>query len=481
MTHPEGKGYFVNVRRFRYDLLPSGAPAYGMVSAYKDPLGFESMFQADPFFLQHESQTDAAGNTHTGTIDYRVSKLRRIVDPNGHASENVYDAVGRIAAVIKPGDSAAQPSLVFEYWAPGHALPSFVRTSLREEAGQQGTFDSTVYYDGWGRSLQTRVEAEGGQFTVSGARNYNVRGGVLDRFVPYFAATDAYGNPPANGLTFRRSIDAQERELRVVHPDGSATERQYAGLAEEEFDREDLRTGSPHAGTPTRTVRDMQGRLLEVHQRLAGSTVLARYSYDVFGNLTAFRLSGSASGPAVAEYTYDLIGRRIRVQHEDAGPRRTVYDARGHVALRADARDNITEFQYDSMSRPTMRRYPTTGEPPVTWTYCDAGQWVSARPQPSGSLGERRRCSRDGSVQLRRAWQRHPSRTYMGRVRRHDDARGGSRLRLWRSAAPAHLPAADRWGRVARDYPGPRQRQRAAAHRAGPPVRCDPVDLEHHL
>ncbi len=45
--------------------------------------------------------------------------------------------------------------------------PIRVGVSQREVSGEEGTLDAYTYYDGWGREIQTRGEAEGGQWTVA--------------------------------------------------------------------------------------------------------------------------------------------------------------------------------------------------------------------------------------------------------------------------------------------------------------------------
>jgi RHS repeat-associated protein len=368
---PATNGYVVDMRRYRYASLPNGAVAYGVIDGSLDPRGSETVFQADPFYLHTISRTDPAGNTATATVDYRVSELTSTTDANGQVSENRYDALGRVITVVRPGDNLLYATTVYEYPAAAQPLPAFIRIRQREQAGAAGTFDSVEYVDGWSRKLQTRVEAEGGRFVVSGAVEYGARGGILTQALPYFENSPDYAPPPAAAPRFRFVVDALDRDVGVDDPDpGSITRKSYHGLTVEESDREDLAPGSPHFGTPTSYRLDTRGNVLEVHQRLSAATVVARFQYNVLGKLTALSLSGTA--PSV-RYQYDLLGRRLRTDHVDAGTVWAVYDARGNLAQQVDGLGRVVEHHFDGAGRLAERRFPTTGEPIIVFRYCDTG------------------------------------------------------------------------------------------------------------
>lgn len=369
---PEGHGWFVDRNRYRYAMLPDGSRAYGLYSGVKDALGRETTIEYDSFFLMPESQSDPSGNTLHGQGDYRVGKMSSVTDVNGHVESNVYDAFGRIAMVVKPGDSVAKPTTSWEYSPPGGPLPVFVRTRLRKDSGSSSTFDSTEYRNGWNQPLQTRVEAEGGQYKVSGAVRYNPRGGLRERVLPYFDPSADYAGPSDEIKRFRYFVDELDRDYLIEHPDGSQVQREYLGTATEESDREDLHPGSAHQGTPTRFVRDSRNNLVQVHQRLAGSTVVAHYEFDVLNKLVSVRLSGGSTGRVYCQYRHDLLGRRLVITHEDAEPAYTVLNASGQVVKSVDARGRTTEVEYDHAGRISRRVFPTLGEPAIVYEYCDA-------------------------------------------------------------------------------------------------------------
>lgn len=385
---PEGYGYFNNVRRYRYATVSGGGPAYGFLTGFRDALDIETSYTPDAYYLHTLSQTDAAGNLTAAQPDYRTGKLAQSTDPNGHVTRNVYDPLGRVLAVIKPGDNQAFPSVEFVYPTAGSPLPTSVKTRVREQAGVATTFDATEYFDGWGRAIQKRMEAEGGQFAVTGARRFNARGGVADRFLPHFSASDAYAAPPSTTPLIRRVVDARDRETEVRYPDGSVLRRQFLGYAVEESDREDTDSASPHFATPTRTVRDARDNVTEVHQRLSGSTIVAAYQYDIFSQLRGVRLSGGSAGSVIIRYFYDLLEHRIRVEHQDANAVRIIFNAAGQEAFRSDALGRVTETRYDVAGRRLERRFPSTSEPSITYRYCDTAGTCHAGRNLKGRVME---------------------------------------------------------------------------------------------
>ena len=146
---PEGYGYFIDQIRYRYARKPDGSLAYGFVAGQLDPSGAEWTYLQDSFFLHTVSQQNPDGEAVLAAPDYRVGRLASITDANGRKQWNAYDAFGRLAYAVKPGDTDALPTISYTYHRAGDPLPAFVRTSRREVSGQPGTFDSVEYADGW--------------------------------------------------------------------------------------------------------------------------------------------------------------------------------------------------------------------------------------------------------------------------------------------------------------------------------------------
>jgi len=386
---PEGYGYFVNTRRLKYAVLGNGSIAYGNISGSLDAFGNETLFEWDAFHLSNVSKKDPAGNSTLTKLNYRVSKSAVTTDANGNSTYMEYDALGRLVKIIKPGDNTAFPTIKYEYHTS--ILPICMKTSLREEANLPGTHDYTEYMDGWGRQLQNRLEAENGTFTVSGCTAYNFRGGIMDKYVPYFDNYMDYSDVKRGAAFYKTKIDALDRKTAYVHPDGRRSVLKYKGFEVEEYDREDMFRASSHYATPTKMVYDTRGNLVEVYQRSDNSTIHTIYEYDILNLLTAIKPEGGPSGTPVINYMYDLLGRRLRAEHIHGGAVRAVFDVRGLKAFECNGLDNVVIQKFDKVGRIIEKSFSNSAEPPIQYTYIDSG---TAFPRGTNLIG-RLSCVRD--------------------------------------------------------------------------------------
>ena len=109
----------------------------------------------------------------------------------------------------------------------------------------------------------------------------------------------------------------------------------------------DLR--SPHAGTPTTTLRDGLGRTVEVQELLSatGDPVRTSYEYDSLGRL--IRMIDDHGN--IHRRELDLLGRTLRISHPDSGVSTMTYDGAGNLLTRTDARGKRVEYSYDEVNR----------------------------------------------------------------------------------------------------------------------------------
>ena len=134
------------------------------------------------------------------------------------------------------------------------------------------------------------------------------------------------------------------RHSRIVYELGNITRYD---VSDTDDSAENIARG--HFNTPRREEYDAHGRLFAVHEiNTGGIELTTRYTLDPLGQLLTIN---DRAGIEVANYTYDLLQRKILVDHVDAGRRRVVYDARGDLAHRIDALDQVTTLHYDEIRR----------------------------------------------------------------------------------------------------------------------------------
>lgn len=171
--------------------------------------------------------TDPLGQIFGAGYDIRAQELVRISDPNGRETRYRFDAIRRMTAMIKEGDSDAFPTIAFSY--QDAAAPFSVNTRLRKTAGQPATLDSIEYFDGFGKHLQTRSSGQNGGVLVDGVRTFNRRGWEAVRSIPRFSNSLSYDG--SEGLNqperFAFGYDPLGRIVSTVTPDGRTSRIDY--------------------------------------------------------------------------------------------------------------------------------------------------------------------------------------------------------------------------------------------------------------
>ena len=352
MTGPGGvEGWGANVERTEYD-------SFGNVTARMDPLGNSGTIAFGADHTYATGVTDALGHAIEADYDPRSGELRRLRDSNGSETRYRFDPLGRLIAMVKPGDSDAMPTVQFEHLES--ALPLGVRTLLRERPGDPAVLESVEYFDGLKRPVQRRSSAEGGQVLVDAFRAYDARGWESLHTAMFFSTGFAYvageGATVPRRYEFRR--DALGRIVETTSPDGSLSRLVYEAGRVTAYDVSDT-DASPaniargHFDTPKVTEFDAQGRVVAVTEDIGTTTLTTRYVRDAMGRLVSIT---DARGIETVRYRYDLLGRKVEADHVDAGRRRVAFDARGDLAESLDAAGRRVAMQYDVLRRATETR-----------------------------------------------------------------------------------------------------------------------------
>jgi RHS repeat-associated protein len=287
------------------------------------------------------------------------------IDANTNVTNVTRDALGRITAVQRPDDTAANPSTKYVY-VVAQGSPSRVNT--RQLLNGTNYLDSFVYYDGFGDAIETHTESPGpnGGRVVT-ATKYDQQGnphwvsqpfwnasvigtGVVnptDTNVPV-ATKYRYDSVGRRTVTVQLAFDALQWTSSVTH-----------------FEWSDLATFPVHSDVTTDL--DVFGRPKNVVERPSGTTATTSYAYTLRGDLAAVT-------DAVGNhwnYAYDLAGRRTDVTADpDRGTSHAVYDADGNVLSATDGAGTAVTTTYDALGRRTTASAGATTL--ATWTYDDA-------------------------------------------------------------------------------------------------------------
>ncbi|HBY98314.1 MAG TPA: hypothetical protein DEP84_30955 [Chloroflexi bacterium] len=313
------------------------------------------------------------GGTLTTQTDYDFTRLvvSRVYDAdNQDATSYEYDSWGRLIKVIRPGESAAAPTVEYQYTA-GSPL-STVTTWARESAGNArdtaSTRPSIAFYDGLGRLLETKVEAPTGsptfnQFAVTRS-TYNTRGLVETVTQPFFDGqplTTFVGAPAGQPVT-QTSYDGLGQVKTVTEPTNRVTTHNYAAGIVQVIDP---------LGRAVNRKTDGLGRLTEVWEYTGTGTPSAPYQLS---RQTSYRYTAvdllslvetkNSTGSVLRRTTigYDQRGLKTSLSDPDMGTWQYRYDAAGNLIQQANSRtsQNVTCLYYDSLNRLKGRTFQTT-------------------------------------------------------------------------------------------------------------------------
>ncbi|HKQ71474.1 MAG TPA: toxin TcdB middle/N-terminal domain-containing protein, partial [Polyangiaceae bacterium] len=317
------------VRQAAYD-------AFGNPVRLTDAAGSVSTIEYAYHATFKSRAVDPLGRVRATETDPRFGVATRETDPNGQIISRTYDAAARLVRETLPGDEASPFGTRTVTYSPLGAN-QFFRIAATEVPGAPGTMDTVGFVDGFGRVYRLESEAAGGR-TVVVTLEYDDRGEVTQSSLPFFA-----GDAPPLIVTER---DVLSRVVRRTQPDGTVDETHYAGKQREFIDRR---------GNRTLLFDDAQGNTLETQQFVAGSTLVTKQRFDVFGRLIEVI---DAVGQST-HVTYDAFGRRTKLEDPNTGTNRYAYDVSGNLVQQIDAAGRTTEFKYNLDGDLIFKKLPT--------------------------------------------------------------------------------------------------------------------------
>ena len=276
------------------------------VTEITDPVGNKTTFAYNAYG-QVTSTTDARGNTTPA-------------DPNDGVTKNVYDGLtGTLTNTTDPRGFVTN----YTYDANGN-LASEKATLTSGQVVQ-----TSYTHDPRGK-LTRLVEPQGGK-TVD--YSYDNNG---NKTLETTTRTTPAG---VEQLVTTYQYDAEDRLVKTIYPDGSATGTIYNEIGKPAVTVDQL-------GNQTSFVYDVRGNLITTTFP-DGTT--EQLSYDAENR----RRTSTDRVGRVTEYIYGRIGRLVRTTYPGGDATETSYDPAGRVTAGTDARGNTTTYGYDNAGRRT--------------------------------------------------------------------------------------------------------------------------------
>ncbi len=342
--------------------------SYGLVTQEKDPRDKTTTYSYDTYNLYPATSTNPLSQNTTFVYDYSSGKAKQIKDLNGYIFQTVFDGFDRVIEEKQP-DLTTPTTLVtksaYEYNDSG-ALPRTVhKTNYLNAATSTVAY---AYFDGFGRVVQERNEAEdSGMFSVKDTK-YNSIGKVLKESLPYFSSgASSTAATTTSALYINYEYDPLYRVTSIENAVGETTNA---------YDDWKLTVTDPN-GEVKHLYKDAYDNLVRVDEINGGSTYTTSYEYDGNKNLT--KITDSLSN--IRNFTYDGLGRRLTAQDLHAsgdsyfGTWYYAFDSAGNVASTTDPVSNNVVYTYDDVNRLTVENYTGSAGNEITNTYdsCSGG------------------------------------------------------------------------------------------------------------
>ena len=338
-----------------------------------------------------------------------------------------YDTFARLVSLVKPGDSAAFPSVEYDYalavptdyWSADGLVRStgvvnYVETrQLDKDPSIPGTKSdhyllARQFVDGLGRNLLSKQEAESApgstvpRVVVTAATQFNARQKPARVLNPFFTLRGgslgdllAFEDIEAPGWQGQfhnegslvtldlasahgslTDYDATLRPTQITNPDGTQRRTVYEPLLIRSFDESDTDSASPFFDTPMVHSNDGLGRLIRVDEtsRLnddgtparngAATPVVWTTRYKYDLNDQLTRITDSQNN--VKTFTYDGLKRKTDMNDPDRGVMHFVYDDASNLTETTDAKGQTNSYTYDGVNRIRTEKYHD-GLPLPSW------------------------------------------------------------------------------------------------------------------
>ena len=405
---------------------------------FRDPFGETATVEYDTHDLLKVRTTDPLENSVTAQNDYRRLAPDLVTDPNGNRSAVAFDVLGMVAGTAVMGKESetvgdslggfqaqltqaqidaffADPRGLNSTELLGNATSRIIYDETRFQRLEQPPFGATIvrethvsdlgdgeetavqvslaYWDGVGRTIQNKVQAEPGpvedggdivrpRWTTSGWTIFNNKGNPVKQYEPFFSADHAFEFGVTVGVSPTLFYDPVGRVVATLHPNHTWEKVIFDPWRQETWDVNDTVLAADPASDP-----DVGGYF----ERLYDTEYLpAWHQARIDGGMgnpeqdAAQKAAAYADTPAIVHF--DSLGRpflsianngsdgqyQTRTEQDIEGNPLRIIDDRGNVvmAYQVESNGNLPVRGYDEAGRPFYENSMDSSE---RWVLADVG------------------------------------------------------------------------------------------------------------
>ena len=293
-----------------------------------------------------KSATSTFNHVATRGFDYALGVETSATDPNGIYVSRQLDGFGRPILETRADGTRTDWSYQSCRLANGYCGDSRLRyqvTRREIDATTPGAVirSSVQRFDAFGRVLYDESQAVSGAYSIVRA-DYDNQGRLSRRSEPYFSGMPAYFTTISYDLLGRPT-----QESRPVNDSSAATQTskfEYRRL---------VHTFEDANGKVMTKQLNAVGQVVKMTDPAGGDTT---YEFDHFGNLR--KTTDPAGNPILSDF--NIRGFKIQTIDPDMGTWNYTYYPTGELWTQQDAKNQVTAFAYDHLSRPKTRTEPGT-------------------------------------------------------------------------------------------------------------------------
>jgi len=335
-------GYWSDVRRVNYN-------EKGQMVSVMDPNGHSQKVEYDlesgifPIVIRNH-----LGHTRQAQYDPWLGTVVALTHWDGNSFLYTYTPLGQVEKEIKPGDSFELPTVQFEYRFDEQPIATVMER--RCDPGEEDVSRSVIYYDGLGEEIQTRSLCADGNFSVNGFNLRNLRGDVIRRDPPFFSENETFNieEKSEEEEPHFMEYDALSRIVGMSRDGGHAMRMFYFVDGAEIFDPESNDPDSAHFGKSVFQKIDAWDYVISLAEEGNDGEIYTQYNRDSLGRLTSIV---NPDGGIQFVQIWDLMGRKVKTGHADAGTRTFLFNAHGQMSEYTDAKGNRVNWSFDALHR----------------------------------------------------------------------------------------------------------------------------------
>jgi len=334
--------------------------SYGLVTAETNPKGYVTNITYDSYNLYPTQITNPLNQKIYYKYDYLNGKILSETNVNNYTTEYTYDGFGRLIKEYYPNPETGEKTLVLNTTFYDNIFPNFSKTN---KIVNGISVESRLYADGFGKLIQKWNSAENSGFNIIDFW-YDEFNNLLKRTLPYTDYISSFNSRNNDFATINYSYDGLNRLLSEIWPIGNVT-HSYSHWKETVIDANSHKKEYFY---------DAYHRPIQINEVNGANIYQTKYNFDSLGNLTKI----IDAKENIKNFTYDSLSRKLNQEdlHTSSstnfGKWLYTYDDNNNLITQIDPKNQTIFWIYDELNRIKSEDWNKDGNIDIEFKYDNA-------------------------------------------------------------------------------------------------------------